>query len=274
MIKKMSFGLMLGFILVGKIFAIETVTIAILAKDKEHVLEEYLSCIEKQTWPKDRTYLYVRTNNNNDRTDILLESWLDKVQDQYLEIYYDNTDVSEQVEIYRPHEWNWIRFKVLGKIRHESVNWALEKESHYFVADCDNFIKPNVIETLVNANKPIVAPFLRTGNSYYSNYHAAIDKNGYFANCSLYYKIFNQEMRDLIEVPVVHCTYLIRYEALDQVCYDDNSYRYEYVIFSDSARKNNIKQYIDNREIYGRITFADDRQTFQKEPFFQEIINY
>ena len=36
---------------------------------------------------------------------------------------------------------------------------------------------------------------------------------------------------------VVHCTYFINYNVLDKICYDDNSYRYEYVIFSDSLRK-------------------------------------
>ena len=124
------------------------------------------------------------------------------------------------------------------------------------------------------ADKPIVAPFLRTGCNYYSNYHAAIDPNGYFADSPLYFQIFNQQIRDFVEVPVVHCTYLIRNEFLDKICYDDNSYRYEYVIFSDSARKNNVKQYLDNREVYGRITFADDRETFVNEPFFYEVSNY
>ena len=258
----------------GSIFATDTVTIAILAKDKGHTLNEYLSCIEKQTWPKCKTYLYVRTNNNNDNTSEILKNWLSKVQDQYLEVYFDDSNVEQHVENYGQHEWNCERFKVLGKIRQDSVNWAFAKQSHYFVADCDNFIKPCVIETLVNANKPIIAPFLRTANTYYSNYHAAIDQNGYLADCPLYYQIFNQEIRDLVEVPVVHCTYLIRYEYLDKISYDDNSYRYEYVIFSDSARKNNIKQYLDNREVYGRVTFAEDRQNLLNEPYYFEIINY
>ena len=46
----------------------EFVTIAILAKDKAHTLPLYLACIEAQTWPKKNTYLYIRTNNNNDET--------------------------------------------------------------------------------------------------------------------------------------------------------------------------------------------------------------
>lgn len=277
MVKKSYKGLFLVFIVLGNLHGFtepETVTIAILAKDKAHLLEEYLTCLEKQTWPKNKTHLYIRTNNNNDETATVLKNWLVKVKDLYLEIYFDESDVEESVQNYKQHEWNCVRFKVLGKIRKDSVEWAFNKRSHYFIADCDNFIKPNTIEALLKTNLPIVAPFLTDGHSYYSNYHTAIDKNGYFANSDSYKTIFNQEIKGLFEVPVVHCTYLIRYDFLETIYYDDESYRYEYVIFSDSARKNSISQSIDNREMYGRITFAENRGDFLQESWFTEVVNY
>lgn len=117
---------------------IEFVTIAILAKDKAHILPLYLTCIENQTWPADKTYLYIRTNNNNDDTASILRHWVEKVHDRYACIYFDDSDVPEQVQNYGQHEWNAERFKVLGKIRQDSVHWAQEHNSHYFVVDCDN----------------------------------------------------------------------------------------------------------------------------------------
>lgn len=247
------------------------VTIAILAKDKAHVLEEYLECIEKQTWPKHKTYLYIRTNNNNDHTAAVLKGWLSRVRHLYKEVYYDDTDVSENVQQYAQHEWNETRFKVLGQIRNDSIAFARRKKSHYFVADCDNFLKPHVIEQLVRTGLPIIAPFLIKSNSYYSNYHAQVDRAGYYESNALYYDIHSQKTKGLIEVPVVHCTYLIRYEHLDSVSYDDGTGRYEYVIFSDNARKKGVAQYIDNREIYGTITMAEDRAQFVDEPWFSEL---
>jgi GR25 family glycosyltransferase involved in LPS biosynthesis len=56
---------------------------------------------------------------------------------------------------------------------------------------------------------------------------------------------------------VVHCTYLVRADIVPQITYDDGSGRHEYVIFADSARKAGIPQYIDNRQIYGYITFGE-----------------
>lgn len=266
--------LILNYTLILQGASIDIVTIAILAKDKAHTLELYLQCVEKQTWPKSKTNLYIRTNNNNDETALILKQWLTRVKDQYREIYFDDTDVPEPVQNYKQHEWNGVRFKVLGKIRQDSVQWARKQGSHYFVADCDNFIKPQVIETLVKTGLPIVAPFLTQGNPYYANYHYALDANGYFVGTPLYYTIYNREIKGIIEVPLVHCTYLVRYDVLDFICYDDESYRYEYVIFSDCARKWRILQYLDNREMYGRITMAEDRQSFMSEPWYQEVLHY
>jgi len=252
----------------------EYVTIAILAKDKAHTLPAYLTCIERQTWPADKTYLYIRTNNNNDETAHILREWIARVGMNYAKIYFDDSNVTEAVEQFKQHEWNYTRFKVLGKIRQDSVDWALRNNSHYFVVDCDNFILPDTIESLFNTQQPIVAPLLRCNansfgseyqNSFYSNYHFAIDANGYYAESSFYYSILDQEIKGLIEVPVVHCAYFIRKEVLDKICYDDESWRYEYIIFSDSARKHHIPQYIDNRKIYGYITFAETREQFEQE---------
>lgn len=259
------------------------VTIAILAKDKAHTLPIYLSCIESQTWPASKTYLYIRTNNNNDQTANLLREWVDKVKDKYLGIYFNDSNVEVPVQNYGQHEWNTARFKVLGKIRQDSLIWAKEKDTDYFVVDCDNFIHHNTLEQMIQANVQIVAPLLRTADdthpvrpgkvsALYSNYHAAIDANGYYLDSPLYHQLLNREIKSLTPVPVVHCTYLIRHTVLDKLSYDDHSNRYEYVIFSDSARKNNIPQYLDTREMYGRITFAETTIQLYSESWIDEFI--
>ena len=106
----------------------EFVTIAILAKEKAHVLPLYLTLIENQTYPAAKIKLYIRTNNNRDDTAAVLEQWIDKVGDRYSEIYYDSSDVAQPVHEYSPHEWNLLRFQVLGRLRQESVEWARAKK--------------------------------------------------------------------------------------------------------------------------------------------------
>lgn len=243
------------------------VTIAILCKDKAHLLPLYLNRIENQTYPASLIKLYIRTNNNKDDTAIILERWIDMVRDRYSEIHYDNSDVEEPVHEYGPHEWNPLRLKVLGHIRQESVDWAKERGTHYFVADCDNFIVPETLEAMMNTGLPVVGPLLRNEDdpfSNYANYHYDVDENGYYKSAELYFNVLNRTVKGLIEVKVIHCTYLIRKEYLDQVCYDDGSVRYEYVIFSDTLRKAGIPQYIDNRRYYGKLTFCNTAEEFQR----------
>lgn len=257
----------------------ETVTIAILAKDKAHTLPIYLKCIENQTWPKSKTYLYIRTNNNNDNTAEILREWIKKVKDDYLEIYFNDADVCEKVQDYKPHDWHiGIKLKVLAQIRDKSIEWANERFSHYFVADCDNFFIPETIETLVKSKKPIVGPLIYLTNLneindiVRGNFHVCFKENGaWYDYCDSYKKIVNREIKDLVQVKIVHCTYLIQREFLPYMLYDDGSWRYEFYVFSENARKKNIPQYIDTRKIYGKQTLADNKEGLEKEPWLSEF---
>ena len=254
----------------------EIITIAILAKNKAIFLPLFLKCIENQTWPKKRTNIYIRSNNNTDGSIKILEEWLKNNEKKYNLVYKNYVDVEENIQKYKEREWNNLRFKILGKIRYESVQWALENNSHYFVIDCDNFIKPYTIEKIFNTNCPIVAPFMKCdakNKEYnkYSNFHSDINETGYYKKTLLYDFIFNQHITGLINVPVVHCGYLIRKEYLKKIRYLDNTNRFEYVIFSEVCRMKNINQYLDNREVYGYISFSNSKEVFDKESWRKEF---
>lgn len=251
----------------------ETVTIAILAKDKAHCLPLYLKCILGQTFPKDRTYLYIRTNNNTDNTTELLEEFITTYRNAYLDIYFDKSRVDHPLEQYKSHEWNPLRFAVLGQIRQESIEWAMRKNSHYFVVDCDNFIHPMTLESLLRTQLPVVGPFMVTSRTYYSNYHHSTTDKGYFLHNPEYHLIYEQDIKGLIQVDVIHCTYLVRKDILDKVSYlPDGTDRHEYVIFSEKLRQGGIQQYLDNRHIYGCITFAENREGLEEETWVKEFL--
>ena len=236
------------------------VLLAILAKQKEAALPLYLECIEALDYPKSSIVLYIRTNNNTDKTEQLLHDWVARVGHLYHSVEFDASNVTEKVEQYREHEWTATRFSVLGRIRNLSMRRAIELEcDYYFVADVDNFIRPATLRELVALDLPIAAPFLRSiaPGGLYSNLHAEVDDHGYYRNCDQYQWILNRHIRGVVEVPVVHCTYLVRTDVIPQLTYEDATGRYEYVVFSDSARKAAVPQYFDNRQIYGYITFGE-----------------
>lgn len=236
------------------------VMVAILAKQKEPALPLYLDCIEGLDYPKSSIVLYVRTNNNTDKTEEILRDWVARVGHLYHAVEFDASSVAERVEQYGEHEWNATRFSVLGRIRNQSMRRARELGcDFYFVADVDNFIRTATLRELVALDLPIAAPLLRSivPEQFYSNYHAEIDASGYYKNCDQYHWILNRHVRGVIEVPVVHCTYLVRADVIPELTYEDQSGRHEYIVFSDSARKAGIPQYFDNRQVYGYITFGE-----------------
>ena len=255
------------------------VFLALLVKQKEAVLPLFLESLNNWDYPKENIFIYIRTNNNTDNTKQLLEEWIEEHGDKYKGLIYNGEDVPEKVEKYDVHFWNGERFRVLGKIRQESMNQALLTDcKYYFVVDIDNFLFPETLKELVKLDLPIVAPFLRYAvalgenadtpveaakreghmSRYYSNYHDKVDDFGSIIPEDLYYKILNQEVRGLIECMCVHCTYLIKREYLSELNYLEQSDRWEYMVFSNSARDKGITQYIDNRTIYGVLTLSEN----------------
>jgi len=238
---------------------------AILAKNKEGTLPFFLKCLLNQTYPTSKIHLYIRTNDNTDDTAPLLQAFIKAHGSKYASVYYNDSSVNAVVKEFQNHEWNSIRFKVLGQIRQDSVDYAKAKGLHYFVADCDNFITSITLEKMIEQRAlGVLAPML-TNTTLYSNYHYDIDNNGYMKDHPTYIKVLNRSLRGLIEVPVVHCTYFVSYDLLKDVCYDDGSARYEYVIFSDGLRKKNRPQYLDNRFIYGFISQEYIKNEFEAE---------
>lgn len=255
-----------------------SIVVAILAKDKSHCLPLYLRCIQSQTFPSDKIHLYIRTNNNNDNTTDILLDWITNNESKYKSVYFNSEDVDTPVQNYGHHEWNLDRFRVLGTIRNESIKYAIGLKAHYFTADCDNFIAPHTIESLLNTDKPVVGPMLRQAthaDSYitpYSNYHNICSVNGYWQRNSDYFYILNKNKVGVLPVDVVHCTYFIKYNVLDHINYLDNTARHEYVIFSHNLRKAGVQQYLDNSKDYGLLTFAVNKQQYDDQPLIKKFI--
>ena len=241
------------------------VFVAILAKQKEKMLPAWLDSLSKWDYPKDRMILYVRSNNNTDKTEAILKKWIEANRKWYRLVVEDYRDIDVPVQDYGVHEWNPTRFKALGAIREKSVECAWQSEAEfYWVVDVDNFVKPDTLRKMVGHNLPVVAPLLRMADPEqpaYSNYHLLANVRGYFLDDMRYYQVLKQEITGHIICDVVHCTYLIRRDVFEDIRYIDGTDDYEYVIFSRVLRALNIPQYLDNTEIYGWLSTRENLDT-------------
>lgn len=260
----------------------------VLAKDKEKILPYWLKQnLDKLDYPRNKVHIYIRTNNNNDKTATILQQWVYAQNElfheeqentingepwkyDWLDIELDDSDVPEPVQNFGVHEWNAMRFDVLGALRQDGIEKAKELGYHYFVADVDNFLLPETLRTLVSASRPVIAPLLRyaaaegeENHVAYSNYHHPVTETGYYRDSDEYFSLLNGIIRGIFPIDLVHCTYLIHPKALPFTNYFDGTQDYEYVRVSRNWRKNDILQYLDNRKIYGYLTLHENLEAIK-----------
>lgn len=244
--------------------------LAILARNKAHVLPRYLKTIENLDYDKKLITVYINTNNNKDGTDQILKDWAVKNENRYNAVIFENHDVKQLEAITtNPHEWKPQKLKTLAKIRTRSLQKAKELGSDfYFVVDCDNFIVPETLKILVSKDKPIIAPLLFSvpePKDEYCNYFYDITENGYFKDHPNYYKILYRSMVGTFKVPLVHCTYLVKMEHADKLSYLNNSDELEFIIFARSARESGVDQYICNEIEFGNQIHYNSNLTLAEE---------
>ena len=247
-----------------------SVTWAILAKDAADALPLYLNSLLRQSYPKSLIDLYIRTNDNKDSTHDLLAQFVKDYGSFFKSVKFDGTDIQENLKNYELHEWNSERFAILGDIRQKSLEYAKERgNSFYFCSDVDNFLMDKTLEYLVNQDKPVIAPLLRCvipakwppislENSHYANFHDAVDDNYWFVSTDKYRKILSGELQGIFEVPLVHCTYLVRADVFEFIDYKLKPGDWEYKNFAASCKKFGISQFIDARKTYGYLTLSND----------------
>lgn len=245
------------------------IVVAILSKNSEITLPFYLKCIYNQTYDKKYIHLYIRTNDNTDKTRDILFEYINNYGDLYASVYFDDTDTKMNAELIKlkNHHWNQMRFQTLSKIRQESIDYAIQKKADYFTVDCDNFIIPSTLENLMKIKKiGIVSPMLKEYPEWtnYSNFHYKVAEDGFYEENETYRSIVKDEITGIIRSGCVHCTYYIDNRYLPLVSYIDGTERYEYVIFSEIMRKHGIGQYIDNTEKYGFLVRIDNQEQFDK----------
>lgn len=251
----------------NKIEYFPTILWGIISRNDHNVLPAYLKCIDNIDYPKDRIIIYFRTNNNTDDTVEIFEQWKSKNEKGYLKIMINKQDIEKSEIIYDQAKGAWTseRFDIMRFIRQDTINQAiLENVDYYFTIDTDNFIHPLTLKKLLEWNPKnfIVSPYMQIMNQdiLYSNYHHCLDEFGYLKNCIHYEIIYDTAIRGLIECGVVHCCYLIPKQLFKKINYKDekNQGRHEYVCFSENLRNQKISQYLDNRHIYGFISFDEN----------------
>ena len=243
------------------------VVVHILARDKAATLPYYLETLEAWDYPKHAMTLCIRTNNNSDATAQILKDWMAVHASDYHSVAFDDSDVNAPITGLGIHEWNPLRFQILGELRGQGIDLARAAGADfYFTSDVDNFLAPHTLSTLVAANLGVIAPLVINADGppddptfpYYANFHETVNERGYYQRSLGYSLLFTRQVLGIHEVALVHCAYLLRRDVFDAVSYLDDTEDHEYVIMARHLRAKGVYQYLDNREVYGVLTLNED----------------
>jgi len=242
----------------------KTVFISVLTRNHGKFLPHYFRSLEEMDYDKKNIVIYINTNNNDDDTMGFLTSWIGQNYFKYRNIIFEKgiDDPKITKDLYWDHDDNR-RLKKMASIRNRSLDICrLEKTDYYFVIDTDNWVAPFTLKYLIEKEKPIIAPFMKLydESSMYTNYFTDVSETGYFQSSPLDIEIWKRENTiGTFKVPLVHCTYLIDTKYINSLSYTSNywgDHHYEFVLFANNARENNVDQYICNEKLFGFLNYS------------------
>ncbi|XP_069121239.1 procollagen galactosyltransferase 1-like isoform X1 [Argopecten irradians] len=253
-----------------------TVMIAILVRNKEHVLPWFLEYLERLDYPKDRIALWIRSDHNTDDSIPMLKQWLAVVKNQYhsVDVQYE---YSKEYEDERgPCDWSDERFTNVIKLRQAALDTARQIWADYvFMLDADVVLENSqTLTLLMNEQRTIVAPMLNASiGDTYSNFWGGMTDSGYYERSDDYFDMVHREIIGCLQVPMVHSALLINLRHLQtgQIAYYPAPENYDgpyddIIIFAYSVKAAGLYMYVLNTEYFGKVLIPlDYYHTLQEE---------
>ncbi|XP_065188003.1 procollagen galactosyltransferase 1-like [Sycon ciliatum] len=249
-----------------------SVFVALLCRNKAHLLRNSLGYLEEMDYPKDRITMWIHTDHNQDNTAELLTEW--KRNARYLfhdiKLTVGESDAYTAVNVNGTADMDWSdeRYVHVLKLRQAALEAARQAWADYILyVDCDNFLVNNqTLNMLIEQRRPVVAPMLISKpKSAYSNFWCGMDDNGYYRRTPEYIPTLLRERVGCFEVVMVHSTYLInlRLQASQHLAFwpPPSDYKKsidDILVFAHTVVSAGLKMYILNTEYFGQMTPTAD----------------
>ncbi|KAH8033226.1 hypothetical protein HPB51_008436 [Rhipicephalus microplus] len=240
-----------------------TVLIAVILRNKAHVLPYFFGYLEQQSYPKSRISLWIYTDHNVDQTAEIVDTWAEAVLNKYHNVNF----TSEDGEAFFPDEegsqkWTAQRYWHVIRLREEAIQVARTLWADFiFFLDGDAMLSnPKTIQDLVEENRTIIAPMLDS-RSAYSNFWCGMNEKGYYERTDEYMPILEREKVGVFPVVMVHSATLINLNHAHsrKLTYDPQKLEGymgpndDVITFAHSAKFAAVEMFISNKDQYGHI---------------------
>ncbi|XP_014366486.2 glycosyltransferase 25 family member [Papilio machaon] len=242
-----------------------TVAISVLVRNKAHTLPYFFSCLMNQDYPKDRIYIWIYSDFNEDNSIEIIEDWVEEFGSSYNAIYVTTNATNGPLHPDEETSSNWTpkHFEHVIQLRESALRFARRMWADFiFMLDADVFLtEPTALKYLVNKDMLVVAPML-VSDGLYSNFWCGMTEYYYYKRTDDYTPIYQRERIGCFDVPMVHSAVLIslRYRRSDILTYNpDNIRDYEgpyddIIVFALNANRNGVPLKVCNDHHYGFIT--------------------
>lgn len=211
----------------------------ILIKDNHSSIGTFLSQIDKLEYDKKAVKIRVDILNDNPEVIKAVQQWCSNQQGKYASIHCE-----------RNHQpASMIKNSYLEM---PEVEWI-------FITSSDVFLRPHTLQVLTSKNLPIVAPLLRPlphPHDPYRNFYLSATEEGYYKDHPDYYEVADRKKVGTFKADCVHGIYLIKANQAHHLSFEDGSL-WDFIAFSNTARKNNVPQFICNEKEFGCFIHLD-----------------
>lgn len=244
-----------------------SVFLGIVIKNNDQTIPLFLASIRKLDYDKKQMTLQINLLNTSEAVKECIKTWVQANAGEFQEItLVDNTAITEK----RMSEAEHNRF-IAGVKDEYLIKTKMRNQNYCMIVNSDVFLEPKTLKILMEKKKPVVVPLLRPvgeSASPFRNFFAAATDTGYFKDHPEYYPIANREKIGTFNVACAHMAYLIHAKFIDRLSFSDGFEHWEFISFSNNARKNKIKQFICNEQEFGFFLHFDKPLTLEEEKSF------
>lgn len=205
----------------------------LIIKDNDATIDTFLNKIEAIDYDKKAIHLQLDILNQNPTIIEHVKNWSKDHTGEYLSIKSHTTRAPLDT------------IKNSYLLRND-VKWI-------FITSSEVFLKPFTLRSLISKNLPITTPLLRPtpdASTRFRNFYLSATENGYYKENSGYDAIADRQKIGTFQADCVHTAYLIDAAQAQKLNFYDGS-AWDFVAFSNTARKNRISQFISNEKEYG-----------------------
>ena len=246
-----------------------SVVIAILIRNKAHLLPHFFKYLEDLDYPKDRISLFIRSDHNEDDTTAALNIWINKKHDYHsIDFEIGSEDEKKFPDEKNAADISHLRFKHVMSMKEEGLEKAKDMWADYiWFLDADVFItyKDTLKKMTSIKNMTVFAPMLKS-NGAYSNYWSRMGSDYYYRRTEDYSQILERKKVGCFPVPLVHASTFVNLNILasEDLTYfppNKNVPFDDMISFAVSAKES----YICNDKEYGYIMIPSQEEDDELE---------